>query len=149
MSYHDPGIAKSSLQGLAGIAREHLQSRVLDVHITSSQNQEGIIDKCSRRLLTEVVFQNIIWDRIEPAGLALLPLAAIDIHRFATVVHGIAQQVPHEHQPRLIGAFEVLLKTDIVTKAASSGYEGRRNRIIFKQDFEVFCHEVHSFLVIR
>jgi hypothetical protein len=149
MSYHDDGIGKSSLQGLAGIAREHLRSRVLDVHIATSQNHEGIIDKCSRRLLMEVVFQNIVWDRIEPAGLALLPLAAIDINRFAAVVQGIAQQIPQEHQQRLVSSFERILQPEVVSKVTMSGYEGRKNRILFKREFESFCHEIHSFLVIK
>lgn len=149
MSYHDDGIAKSSLQGLSGIAREHLKSHVLDAHIATSQNHEGVIDKCSRRLLLEVVFQNIIWDRIEPAGLALLPLAAIDINRFAAVVQGIAQQIPPEHQQRLIASFEGLLQAEIVSKVTSGGYEGRKNRILFKKQFESFCHEIHSFLLIK
>merc|ERR1712166_1145541 len=101
----------------------------------------GLIDKCTRRLLTEVVFQNIIWDRIEPAGMALLPLAAIDMNRFAGVVQGIAQQIPLEHQQRLMSNFETLMKADIVTKLTTmKGHEGRKNRIIFKKDFESFCH---------
>ncbi|MGK3756731.1 MAG: hypothetical protein ACI8RD_009045 [Bacillariaceae sp.] len=151
MTYHDADIAKSSLQGITGIAREHLSSRVLDVHIAATpQNHEGLIDKCTRRLLTEVVFQNIIWDRIEPAGMALLPLAAIDMNRFAGVVQGIAQQIPPEHQQRLMSNFETLMKADIVAKLTTTkGHEGRKNRIIFKKDFESFCHEIHSFLIIK
>jgi hypothetical protein len=149
MSYHDENIAKSSLEGLSGIFREHLESRVLDVHIAASQNHEGLTDKCTRRLLVEVIFQNIVWDRLEPAGLALLPLAAISIDQFASVVRGIAQQVPPEHQQRLVVAFEVLLKPDALAKASTTGYEGRKNRIVFKKDFEEFCHEIHSFLVLR
>jgi hypothetical protein len=149
MSYHDDAIAKSSLQGIAGIAREHLNSRVLDFHINASQIHEGLIDKCTRRLLMEVVFQNIIWDRVEPAGLALLPLAAIDMNRFSVVVQRIAQQVPSEHQQRLIASFEGLLKPEVIAKVTMSGYEGRKNRILFKKDFETFCHEIHSFLVIK
>jgi hypothetical protein len=149
MSYHDESIAQSSLQGLAGIAREHLHSRVLDVHIATSQNHEGVIDKCIRRLLMEVVFQNIIWDRMEPAGLALLPLAAIDINRFAVVVQGIAHQIPAEHRQRLMASFEVLFKPEVVSNPTMGGYEGRKNRILFKKEFESFCQETHSFLVIK
>jgi len=149
MSHHDESIAKSSLQGLTGIAREHLETRVLDVHIATSQNHEGLIDKCTRRLLMEVIFQNIIWDRIEPAGVALLPLAAIDINRFAVVVQSISSQVQPEHQQRLVAAFQALLKPEVLAKASSTGYEGRKNRIMFKKDFENFCHEIHSFLTIK
>lgn len=150
MSHHDASIAKSSLLGLAGIARAQLEYRVLDVHIVTSRNHdEALIEKCSRRLLMEVVFQNIIWDRIEPSGLALLPLAAIDLPRFGEVVQGITNQIPSENRQRLISSFEGLLKPDMMAKAASTGYEGRKNRILFKRDFESFCHEIHSFLIIK
>jgi len=151
MTYHDASIAKSSLQGITGIAREHLSSRVLDIHTAATpQNHEGLIDKCTRRLLTEVIFQNIIWDRLESAGMALLPLASIDINRFGVVVQGIAQQIPPHHQQRLIQNFETLIKADIVVKLKTTrGGEGRKNRILFKKDFESFCHEIHSFLLIK
>ena len=149
MTYHDPSIAKSSLQGIAGIARAHLSNRVLDVHIAATPpNHEGLIDKCTRRLLMEVIFQNMIWDRLEPAGMALLPLAAIDISGFGGVVQGIAQQIPKENQQRLISNFESLIRADFVAKLKNAkGHEGRKNRILFKKDFESFCHEIHSFLL--
>jgi hypothetical protein len=149
MSYHDESIAKSSLQGLAGIAQEHLHSRVLDVHIASSQTQEGVVEKCIRRLLMEVVFQNIVWDRMESAGLALLPFAAIDINRFAVVVQGISHHVPAEHRQRLVASFEGLLRPEVVANVNLGGYEGRKNRILFTKEFESFCHETHSFLLIK
>lgn len=149
MTYHDPSIAKSSLQGIAGIAKAHLSDRVLDVHLAATpQNNEGLIDKCTRRLLMEVVFQNTIWDRIEPAGMALLPLAAIDINSFGRVVQGIAQQIPQEHQARLMSSFESLIRADVITKMRTAkGVEGRKNRILFKKNFESFCNEIHSFLL--
>jgi hypothetical protein len=146
MSHHDTNVAKSSLQGLSGIAREHLQSKVLDVPLT---NNNALVDNCSRRLLLEVVFQNIIWDRLETAGMALLPIAAIDLSRFAAVVQGITQQIPAEHHQRLSRAFEGLLKHEVLSKVVSGGYEGRQNRIRFKKDFENFCQEIHSFLLIK
>jgi hypothetical protein len=153
MSHHDATVAKSSLQGLSGICREHLQSQVLGAHVlassSSSSNNHGFLDKCSQRLLLEVVFQNIIWDRLEAAGMALLPLAAIDLSRFAAVVQGITQQIPAEHQQRLSIAFEGLLKPEVLSKVTSGGYEGRQNRIRFKKDFENFCHEIHSFLLMK
>ena len=117
-----------------------------------SQNP-ALLDKCYQRLLLEVIFQNNIWDRMEAAGMALLPLAAIDIGRFANVVNGITNQVmtsiEEEQKRRLSVAFEKLLKPDVLSKITSTGYEGRQNRIVFKQDFETFCHDVHSFLVMK
>lgn len=146
MSYHDTSVAKCSLQGLAGIMKEHLQHRVLDVQLT--KNPE-LLDKCSYRLLIEVVFQNCIWDRIEAAGMALLPLAASDLNVFAGVVQRICQQIHAEHQARLSRAFELLLQPEVLAKILAKGYEGRQTRIKFKEDFENFCHEVHSFLVLK
>ena len=149
MSHHDAGIGKCSLQGLTGIAREHLEHRVLDGHIATCQNHEGLIDKCSRRLLVEVVFQNIVWDRLESAGSALLPLAAIDLTRFAAVVQQMSQRIPPENQPRLMAAFEKLLQPELLNKITTGGYEGRKNRIMFKKNFELFCHEIHAFIVMK
>lgn len=146
MSHHDTNVAKSSLQGLAGIAREHLQSKVLDVQLAKNN---ALLDNVSRRLLLEVVFQNIIWDRLETAGMALLPIAAIDLSKFATVVQGITQQISVEHQQRLSSAFEGLLKQEALSKVSTHGYEGRQNRIRFKKDFENFCQEIHSFLLMK
>jgi len=149
MTYHDASIAKSSLQGISGIAKAHLNNRVLDIHIASTPpNHEGLIDKCTRRLLTDVIFQNVIWDRLEPAGMALLPLAAIDMNKFGHVVQGISQQIPVEHQQRLVSNFQSLMRADLVQKVTTAkGHEGRKNRILFKKDFELFCHEIHSFLL--
>merc|ERR1712224_675915 len=146
MTHHDSSIAKSSLQGITGIAREHLRSRVLDTHTAATpQNNEGLIDKCVRRLLTEVVFQILIWDRIECAGMALLPLAAIDINRFGAVIHRISQQINPDHRQRFMSSFDRLIKADtIVRMTTTKGHEGRKNRILFKKDFECFCHEIHS-----
>jgi hypothetical protein len=146
MSNHDTSVAKCSLQGLAGIVREHMKSHVLDVHLAKNAD---LLEKCSHRLLMEVVFQYCVWDRIEASGLALLPLAAVDLNRFAAVVQRISQQLPAEHQPRLSGAFEQLLQPEVLSKVMSAGYEGRQSRIRFKQEFEKFCHEIHSFLVVK
>jgi hypothetical protein len=99
--------------------------------------------------LTEVVFQNIIWDRLEAAGTALLTLAALDLSQFAGVVQGITQQMPAENQQRLSKSFQVLLKQEVLAKVISPGYEGRQNRIRFRKDFEDFCNEIHSFLLTR
>ena len=153
MSHHDSAVAKSSLQGLAGMLRDHLNSKSLDQHLATSVDNGGadgwLLDKVSLRLLRDVVFQNVIWDRLEAAGMAMLPLVAVDLHRFAAVVHQLTLQVPVEHQQRLSQAFEKLIVPEVVSKVSSRGYEGRQNRIKFKKDFEEFCHEIHSFLVIR
>ena len=108
-----------------------------------------IVDKCSTRLLQEVVFQPIIWDRIEPAGMALLPLAAIDMGRFGVIVTTLASHFGSaETTQRFQEAFQRLMQPEVVTKVASGGYEGRLNRLKFKAAFEEFVNEAHSFLVL-
>jgi hypothetical protein len=148
MSYDNPGVAKASFYGISGIIKEHIQNKVLDAHL-SSPHGPALIEKCMRRLLVEVVFQNIIWDRLEAAGTALLTLAALDLSQFAGVVQGITQQMPAENQQRLSKSFQVLLKQEVLAKVISPGYEGRQNRIRFRKDFEDFCNEIHSFLLTR
>ena len=49
----------------------------------------------------------------------------------------------------LATAFQGLVRQEVLSKAASRGYEGRQNRIKFKKDFEVFCQNIHSFLVLK
>lgn len=147
MCHHNAEIAKCSLQGLTSIAKEHLASRALQPYLL---DHPQLFDTWSRRILTEVVFQNIVVDRLEATSMALLPIVAIDVNRFATVVHEIAVHVANETQrDRLNKAFEKLIQLDVITAVNATGYEGRKNRIKFKNDFEVFVNDVHSFLVIR
>ena len=146
MSHVDSFVSKSSLQGIAGIAKEHLQTQALRSHLMSHPD---IFDRCVARLLQEVVFQNIIWDRLEASGMALLPLAAVDVNRFVVVVNGLAQNVPGQQQARLHVAFENLVQPEVLSKVASGGYNGRMNRIKFKKNFEMFVKDIHSFVVIK
>lgn len=148
MCHHDAVIGKSSLQGLGSILREHTRHRILDSHLQSS-NGGRTLQKCSHRLLMDVVFQSIVWDRLESAGMFLLPLAAADLSGFGAVVQELTAQVPMEHRSRLGIAFQKLLNPEVVGKVASQGYEGRQNRVQFKKDFEIFCREIHSFLVLK
>jgi hypothetical protein len=139
------------LHGIASIAKEHLEAQVLHGHLL---HHPDIFDRIIRRLLTEVVFQNVVVDRVEAAGMALLPLAAVvDVNRFASIVQDLSAQVPHEQQRlRLQAAFQKLMQPETLSKVAAvaeGGYEGRRNRARFKKDFEEFVNDVHSFLVLK
>jgi len=146
MSHHDVSVGKTSLQGLMGIMKEHTQHRVLDIHLNTNPQ---LLDNCSCRLLMDVIFQTCVWDRMETAGMALLYLTVVDWNRFTMVVQSICQKIPLEQQGRLSNSFERLLQPEILSKALTSGYEGRQNRIRFKKDFEHFCHEIHSFLILK
>lgn len=147
MSHSDPLVAKSSLQGVASLAREHLRTQALATHLSTKAD---IIENCSTRLMKEVIFQPVIWDRLEPAGTAFLPLAAIDFPQFIGLVNIISQQLGcDEKQRRLHAAFEELIKPDILSKVAAEGKEGRFVRLQFKNAFNVFVRDVHSFLVMR
>lgn len=146
MSHVDSFVSKSSLQGIGGIAKEHLQSQALHAHLIAHPD---IFDRCVGRLLQEVVFQNIVWDRLEASGMALLPLAAVDVNRFVAVVNGLVQNIPVEQQARLHVAFENLVQPEVLSKVSSGGYNGRINRIKFKKNFELFVKDIHSFVVIK
>jgi len=147
MCHHDAAVAKSSLQGIASITREHLKLQILSSHLARNPS---FLDHCSSRLLRDVIFQNKVWDRLESAGMALLPLAAVDVNRFAAVVKDLVDQVPVEDQKaRLQSGFQTLMQPEVLHKVASGGIEGRKNRIRFKKDFENFCHDIHSFLILK
>jgi hypothetical protein len=147
MSHHDCNVAKSSLHGLASLAREHLDSGSLRRHL---EHNPDMIDRCSRQLLTEVIFQTIIFDRVEAAGMALLPLIAINPSRFVAVAHELTMKVPDQrHRDRLGVAFSKLVQPEILEKATAGGYEGRANRVRFKEKFEEFVNEVQAFLISR
>jgi hypothetical protein len=91
-------------------------------------------------LLQEVIFRSVVWDRLEASGMAMLPLAAANVNRFAAVVQGL--QVP-----QVQASFEKLIQPQVLSKVTSGGYEGRANRVKFTKDFEVFVKEVHSLIV--
>ena len=147
MSHSDPLVSKSSLQGIAALAREHLKSNALVAHLSTKGD---IFDNCTGRLIQEVVFQPIIWDRLEPAGAALLPLAAIDVQKFIGLVNSISQQLGSEDkQRRLHAAFEKLIQPELLAKVAIDGREGRIVRVQFKNDFNTFVRDIQSFLVVK
>jgi hypothetical protein len=112
--------------------------------------KNDIFDNCIYRLINEVIFQPIIWDRVEPAGNALLPLAALDVQRFIGLVNTISQQLgSDDKQRRLHAAFEILIQPEILNKVGAEGKEGRFVRYQFKSDFNKFVRDVHSFLIMK
>ena len=148
MSHSDASISKASLRGIAEVAREHLKSGVLQNHLT--QHPTILIDSC-RRLLQDVIFQSIIWDRLEASGSALLPLVAVNVQQFVGLVNEISSKFSSNDgkKERLQTAFEKLLQPNVLAKVVSNGFEGRKNRIAFKKDFEVFVRDVNSFLIVH
>ncbi len=161
MSHHDAFVSKSCLQGIGSLVREHLKSGrvLLGAHVAQ---RPDLFDTWNRRLLQDVVLQPIVWDRLEPAGMALLPLASVDLDHFAAILQELAllafaQQHPlrplgatdtQQRSQRIQGAMQRLLQPDVVAKVGHGGYEGRMNRIRFKKDFELFVQEIHSFLFL-
>ena len=147
MSHHDSAVGIVSLQGLSSIAREHLKAHVLQAHLTIKPE---LLDDCIRRLIMEVVVQALVTDRTEACGMALLPLAAANVHRLGPVLSSITQQVPNDQQRhRLEQAFTTLLQMEMLSKAGQAGFEGRSNRMKFKDAFQVFVNDVHSFLILK
>jgi hypothetical protein len=145
MSHTDTFVSKSSLQGIATLCREQIENNSLSNHLS---HNPSIFDECSKRLLQEVVFQNIIWDRLEPAANALLPLAALDMNRFVNVVNSISQQLDNNKTRRMQEAFQKLMDPDVVGKVSKGNYGGRSNRMRFRKDFELFVKDLHSAVLV-
>lgn len=145
MSHTDSFVSKSSLTGIASLSREHIENKTLHNHLIQSPS---MFDDCTSRLLQEVIFQTMIWDRLEPAANALLPLAAIDMGRFANVVNSISQNLDSSKKQKMESAFQRLMQPDVLAKVANGNYGGRLNKMRFKKDFEVFVKEVHSAVLV-
>ena len=145
MNHVDPFVSKSSLQGIAALAKEHLESQSLQNYL---QQNPQMFDSCSQKLLEEVIFQTIIWDRMDPAAYCLLPLAAVDMNRFATVVNGISQKLDSVKQQRMQDAFRRLMQPDVIAKVSKGNYGGRLNKLRFRKDFELFVKDIHSAVLI-
>jgi hypothetical protein len=147
MKHNDTNVAKNSLDGISSIAKEHLKTNILQPHLTQHPD---LLDKCSKRLLSEVVFQNVVMDRVDAAGLAMLHLVAIDLNRFANVMQELlGQTIDDQQRNRLLAAFQKLIPKEGLTKAGDRGYEGRMVRTRFKASFAEFVAEVHAFLVLK
>ena len=145
MSHSDPLIAKYSLQGLSSLMKEHAKTNALAGQLLMKKD---IVEDCTRRLIQEVIFQPIIWDRLEPAAMTLLPLlACIELPNIAALVNAISLQ--SGSQDRLNSAFERLIKPSLVSKTALNGREGRMIRMKFKSEFDVFAKDTQSFLITR
>jgi hypothetical protein len=147
MSHHDPIVAKNSLQGISSICREHLSTGILKTHI---DRRPEILDQCTKRLLSDIVYQPIVVDRMEAAAMTLMYISACDVNRFANVVQELSLLLPNPQQrARLDVAYTKLIQPDVLSKAGANGYEGRMNRISFRKSFELFVNEIHSFLILR
>jgi hypothetical protein len=146
VTHHEVSVAKRCFEGIRGLAKEHLKSGALQSHL--SQHPD-IWDRCLTQILHGVVFQPLIWDRLEATADALLPLAAVDVPRFATIVNEICNATTLDQNRRLHVAFEKLIQQEVIAKVNAEGFEGRVNRERFKHDFEEFVNESHSFLLVR
>lgn len=109
-----------------------------------------LFGKCNNKLLQEIIFQPLVWDRLENCSTALLPLVAVDMNGFATLVTQMCVQLEtYEKKQRLQMAFQALIKPEVVTKVVTKGNVGRLNRLQFKNDFSIFVKNVHSFLMVK
>lgn len=145
MSHANSYISKCSLEGISALAQEQIERKSISSHLAQDEN---IFDDCSFRLLQEVIFQSIIWDRLEPSALALLGLASVDMNRFVNVVHKISSSMDIENQHRLQNAFQRLMQPDVISKVANGNFGGRLNKMRFRKDFEDFVKDIHSAVLI-
>lgn len=146
ISNQDPKVADHSLLGIASIAKEHMKSQVLARHL---EQHPHIFYSCAKRLLTEVVFHNIVTDRMDSAAMALLPLISVDVNVFSGLVEELCAQLDPSQQNRLREAFVQLAAPDIIAKTNEGGYNGRMVRNAFKKAFTAFVNDVHSFILLK
>ena len=146
MSHHDVNVAKAALYGLASISREHLKSQALQPILT--QQAPDLLDHCLNRLFTEVIFRSAVMDRQEACGMALLPLAAANLPRLSNIMTQICDST-YQKDDRLKQALGELLTHEKLSNAGLAGYEGRRQRVLFKDAFADFVTKVQLFLVLR
>lgn len=146
VTHHEVSVAKRCFEGITGLAKEHLKSGALQPHLS---RHPDIWDRCLTKILHGVVFQPLVFDRLEATAAALLPLAAVDVPRFATIVKEICNSTTQDQNRRLQVAFEKLIQQEVIIKVNAEGFEGRLNRERFKHNFEKFVNESHSFLVVR
>jgi hypothetical protein len=71
----------ASVDLLKSYSAHHCASRV--IHRTSTSTHADLEE--------EQNYSDVLWDRLEPAGAALLPLAAVDVNKFVAVVNSLAQ----------------------------------------------------------
>lgn len=142
-THHDSKVAKTCLEGLAGLAKAHLQSEIMRGHL-------DVLDRCTKHLFLEVIFQQLVWDRLDETSNALLVLVAADVGRFGLVARELEERTTNpDERGRLHRAFERLVQEDVIAGALLDGYEGRSNRRRFKDDLEAYANEVHSFLLVK
>lgn len=129
------------------IIKLHIRKRSLDQQIAHFPN---LINECNAKLFKSVVFEPIIWDRLDAAGQTVLPLIAVDVNAFEGIVRHLCEQLDQEEKKlRLDRAFRTLVRPEIVANATSNGKLGRTNRMAFKKLFEAFIKEIHSFLILK
>lgn len=92
-----------------------------------------------------VVYQNIVVDRLKDTSLSVLPIVAIDMNWFAAVVHEISTHLANDTQrDRLNIALAKLIHFDVISAVNATCYEGRKNRInscmISKYLWMIFIH---------
>lgn len=146
-THHDSKVAKKCLEGLAGLAKAHLQSEIMRGHLS---HHPDVLDRCTKHLFVEVIFQQLVWDRLDETSNALLVLLAADLGRFGLIARELEDRTANlDQRGRMHRAFEKLLQQDVIAGALLDGYEGRSNRRRFKDDLEAYTNEVHSFLLVK
>ncbi|KAL7567842.1 hypothetical protein ACA910_000584 [Epithemia clementina (nom. ined.)] len=146
MSHHDVNVARPSLRGLSSIAREHVENHALQPIMT--QHAPDLLDQCLSRLFSDVIFRPVIMDRIEPTGAALLVMAAADGARLSIAMTQICEMT-YQRDNRLKEALSALLTSERLSKVVATGYEGRMNVVLFKEEFQNFVTKIQSFMMIR
>jgi hypothetical protein len=150
VNHQDISVAKLCLEGIGNLTKGHLRSGALTCHLSQ---RSDLLDGCTREIFQKVVFQPLVYDRLEATSHALLPLAAVQENRFSAVIHDLlveSSTIKNPEQHRCLGlALEKLFAQEIIANVLEEGYEGRINRRRFKESLEEFVKTVHSLVVFR
>ena len=151
ISHHEKKVAETCLGSIENIFMQHLKSGAMNDHTAQGrQNGKDFLENCTQRIFKDLVYSQLVWDRLEAVSNALLVIAAIDLPRFVAAANTVTQsRINQEQQQRLQIAQQKLFQHDMLSKVLEEGYEGRHNRRSFKESFEEFVNDVHSFLMVR
>jgi hypothetical protein len=146
-THHDSKVAEKCLAGIQGLATAQLKSGSLSNHL--SQHPD-LFERCTKHILRDIVFQQLVFDRMEATSDALLILISLDLNKFAMLVQELGQSLCSlDHQKQLNEAFQKLIQQEMINNVLKEGWEGRANRRYFKENLEEFVNTTNSFLVLK
>ena len=122
--HHDTHIAKRSLSSLEGLYKAHLQYGILQNKLDTSPDlfRSGIVTTI------EILYQQILFDRLEETSAVVLALIALDKNGFLAISEQIANK-SRSNDPQTANRFhcatQKLIQPQLIEKVLLTGYEVR------------------------